>query len=609
MSFRSLFRIDNETKLGLLLIRFSIAFLVVFALLLSFGYLFQHQVITNSYLHVRNLALLSENLDSLEKSMVEQESGQRGFTLTGQQSFVTYYDRGAKDYAQVSQLLKERSSLTPAFSEEIDALIVEANHWQNQHSRFMMERSLRGESVSPDMLKEGEQTFTALNTKFDDLSSRITIKRNQNRENLISRITMTLTLTGIIVMISIAFYVLFIIKHIRRLILPLTGLDAAIAAYEGNTTQSDRHSYTTSSELSRLIQAFDRMGEDLRYESGQLEDTYKMINALNQAGSVQDVYRETLLHMRNLVQCDRISLAMQNNDRRFTSKAVIREHHLNLKESLSNEEQRIMRIMIQSGKSFLYENWEHKRPSGDVGEMLYGEDIRSSMHLLLKKEARVVGILNLYAVRSEFFTPTHIQRLEKLVPLIATVIDNALKTDRIQSLALRDGLTGLWNRRHFDENIARLKDEASAAPDSNLPFCLILLDVDRFKLFNDTRGHQEGDTVLRHIALLLQAYSRFGDLPFRFGGEEFAVLLPNTRLGEAVEVAERLRKLIEFDSPSTEYKVTASFGVSQFRRNEECQELIGKADAALYRAKAAGRNRVYTEDQGLDDSTLTQQSV
>ncbi len=602
MSFRSLFRNNNETKLGSLLIRFSLAFLATFALLLGGGYLFQDYFIKSSYMHVRDLALLTENLDMLEKSLVEQESGQRGFSLTGESSFLGYYDRGLADYRRVSEALLTRSALTPDFSVEVDALVADTEFWQNEHSRSMMERSLMGETIDRETLQKGEAAFNVLNVKFDDLLARITVKRDLERSRLLDRISTTLALTGAAALLTIGLYVFFIIKHIRRLIQPLNELDQAISAYEGSLEDPARTDYTTSGELGRLVQAFHRMGEDLRRESGQLEDTYKMINALNQAGSVQDVYRETLLHMRNLVQCDKVSIVMQNADRRFFSKAVSQGERLSLKEALLDSEREELRSMIQGGKSLLYENWEIEHPAGGLSERVYRDGMRSSVHLLLKKDHRVIGILNLYSSRPYFFTSVKKQRLEKLVPLIATAIDNALQTSRIQSLAMRDGLTGLWNRRHFDEAFARLTEEARSVGGAVRPLSLILLDVDRFKLFNDTRGHQEGDAVLRHIALLLQAYCRFGDLPVRFGGEEFAVLLPNTPLEEAAEVATRLRKLIEFDSPSPDYRVTASFGVAQSHEGQDKQDLIRAADSALYRAKAAGRNRVCTEEEGLNDS-------
>lgn len=593
----------NETKLGTLLVRFSLAFLAVFALLLGGAYLFQNHFIKSSYLQVRDLALLTENLDLLEKALVEQESGQRGYSMTGEQSFLDAYSRGTADYEQLVQNLRDRAFLTPLFETAIESLLADIQRWESRHLRALFDQSLLGRSASATQLKIDEAAFLELSAEFDDVLSRIVVQRDLERERLLKRISLTLALAGTAALLALGLYVFFIIKHIRRLIDPLAALDRAISFYEGSRCELERNDYTSSGELGRLVGAFNRMGEDMRRESEQLEDTYKMINALNQAASLQDVYRETLVHMRALVQCDKVSLIMQNADRRFYFKTVLQGEHLKPKEALLPGEQEQLRELIRGGVSVLHEDWDMRRPLGELADRLYGSGIRSSVQLLLRKDKRIVGVLNLMSAQPFFFTAVKKQRLEKLVPLIVTSIENVRQTGQIQSLAMRDGLTGLWNRRYFEDSLVKLHNETFPKHNPNAhPLSLILLDVDHFKRLNDTRGHQEGDTVLKHIGLLLRAYSRFGDLPVRFGGEEFAVLLPDTPIEEAADVAERLRRLIEFDSPSPDYVVTASFGVAELQARQNAQELIRTADSALYRAKAAGRNRVCIHGEDLNDS-------
>ena len=600
MRLRGFFRHENETKLGTLLIRFSLVFFAVFALLLSGGYLLQNHFIKTSYLQVRDLAFLTENLNLLEKALVEQENGRRGFILTGEESLLASYERGTADYERIIRILETNIPLTAGFSSDIESVLADAKLLQSAYDRPLPNLAEVGSSLGRADMQDGEQFFFELNTKFDDLSERISVQRTFERGRLLRLITLTLALTAAIALLALALYIYFIVKNIKRLVHPLTELDRAISSYEGS--QTGISSYTSTGELGRLVNAFHRMGQDMRRESEKLEETYKMIDALNRADSVQDVYRETLLHMRQLVQCDKISLIMQNPDKRFSFKAVLQNERLNLKETLLPNERHELRELVQSGTSLLYEDWHRKRPPGELADRLHEEGFRSSVHVLLKKEARIVGILTLLSLEPGFFTAIKKQRLEKLAPMIVTAIENARQTDRIQSLAMRDGLTGLWNRRHFENVLGRLEQESCADAGRPRPLCLIMLDVDRFKQFNDTRGHQEGDAVLKHISLLLQAYCRFGDLPFRFGGEEFAVLLPDTQLEEAAAVADRLCRLIEFDSPSPEYVVTASFGVAQLQSGQPAQELIRSADSALYRAKALGRNRVCTDTQDLNDS-------
>ena len=157
--------------------------------------------------------------------------------------------------------------------------------------------------------------------------------------------------------------------------------------------------------------------------------------------------------------------------------------------------------------------------------------------------------------------------------------------------ARTDVLTGLANRRAFDDKVAACFDEFQR---SRRPFSLILSDIDHFKKFNDTHGHQTGDKVLRGTARVLRESARESDFVARYGGEELAIILPGTKADEAVRALERTRQAVEsarFRSPTSELKVTMSFGIAELLPGEDVPTLIHRADAALYAAKQAGRNR------------------
>ncbi|MBA2733965.1 MAG: GGDEF domain-containing protein, partial [Acidobacteria bacterium] len=156
--------------------------------------------------------------------------------------------------------------------------------------------------------------------------------------------------------------------------------------------------------------------------------------------------------------------------------------------------------------------------------------------------------------------------------------------------AFTDHLTGLANRRRFERQLER---EVSRTLRYSRPFCLLLLDIDSFKQVNDMHGHDAGDEAIRRLSLTLQAGTRGIDLAARIGGEEFAVILPETEFKVGIDVAERLRIAIsEMEIPSVGH-ITASFGVVEFPLSAATgRELITVADAALYEAKRRGRNRV-----------------
>lgn len=169
-----------------------------------------------------------------------------------------------------------------------------------------------------------------------------------------------------------------------------------------------------------------------------------------------------------------------------------------------------------------------------------------------------------------------------------------------RSEAMTDALTGLANRKLFD---ATLRQTAMEAMETGQCLCLLLLDIDHFKKFNDSFGHHIGDQVLKLLASVLRESVKGQDTAVRYGGEEFAVILPNTALEGAITVAENIRRkiigkeLIDRKNGERLGRITISVGVGQFASGEPLRELIERTDRAMYAAKAAGRNRVVSEEK------------
>jgi diguanylate cyclase (GGDEF)-like protein len=183
-----------------------------------------------------------------------------------------------------------------------------------------------------------------------------------------------------------------------------------------------------------------------------------------------------------------------------------------------------------------------------------------------------------------------------IFPMITMLL--ALQTsqrlqDEINDLAGRDMLTGAFNRRAFDELVKR---EWSRAVRHGHPISFLVVDIDHFKKFNDQHGHQTGDATLVEVSNSAQAALRANDIWCRHGGEEFVALLPDTTIAQAMAVAERLRSSVEKTSiatPGGSLKVSVSIGVAQRSATQShWSEVLATSDAALYKAKAAGRNKV-----------------
>ncbi len=168
------------------------------------------------------------------------------------------------------------------------------------------------------------------------------------------------------------------------------------------------------------------------------------------------------------------------------------------------------------------------------------------------------------------------------------------RVDRGMELAVIDQLTGLYNRRYMMNQLSLLMQRAAIG---SKPLSIILADIDHFKKVNDTYGHEAGDHVLGEFAKRLSANVRPMDIVCRHGGEEFAVIMPETAGDVACVVAERARRAVaaepfEVDGVPVSLSVTVSSGVATLTPEDSVDSLIKRADAALYRAKSAGRNRV-----------------
>jgi two-component system cell cycle response regulator len=203
-------------------------------------------------------------------------------------------------------------------------------------------------------------------------------------------------------------------------------------------------------------------------------------------------------------------------------------------------------------------------------------------------------------VYSEFNFINHFsdEMLQGMMETFGAALRNSLEYGKVKELSMRDGLTGLFNRRVLEEML-----EMEGCKRQVTPLSLLVIDLDNFKLVNDTYGHPAGDLVLQTVARILRECTRGSDLVVRSGGEEFSILLFSVSPLGALEVAERIRvnlakTLVTYNG--RQIRSTASIGVAHRSANDPCamKELVVRADQALYEAKREGKNRVCVHPNG-----------
>jgi two-component system cell cycle response regulator len=231
-----------------------------------------------------------------------------------------------------------------------------------------------------------------------------------------------------------------------------------------------------------------------------------------------------------------------------------------------------------------------------------GDDVRpapeepepgaGALAIPLRAGGHPFGVLAFYG-RPEPFDEEDVDSVRILVRQTETAIENSFLYEEAVRLSLTDGMTGLWNRRNFD---LRLESELSRALRFSEPFAVVFVELDQMKAVNDRLGHQAGDTVLIELARRLTEAVREVDVVARWGGDEFTLLLPKTGLPGALRLAEKIRSEVgsaPFRTDAGSLPITISVGVAAFpEHGSSGKDLVNAADAAMYRAKAGGRNRV-----------------
>lgn len=261
-------------------------------------------------------------------------------------------------------------------------------------------------------------------------------------------------------------------------------------------------------------------------------------------------------------------------------------------DSFKSEIKKIMAILKDTTK----DNAGHTKSINNQIDKLEGFEGAEELKEIIKLVAQDVNNINDQTQKLE----KQLEETTDTIDELSTNLENARKESRT------DALSNIGNRKSFDEKLSDLTDQTSADYGN---FCLIISDIDFFKKFNDTYCHQVGDQVLKIVAHVLKTTSEKHCTAYRYGGEEFVILVPNSKLEEASKLANIIRQAVSIKSIKNKNtgqsfgKITMSFGVAEYSNNEIQEAIIQRADAALYLAKENGRNRVQLETDLKNEKT------
>lgn len=419
-------------------------------------------------------------------------------------------------------------------------------------------------------------------------------------------ILLTISLTGVIV-------ITFLITS--RIVRPLQKLTNAVRTIgEGNL---DHHiEIKTGDEIEMLGGEFNNMTQALKSKNNeikkyteklektnrqldqnilQLYTLYSISKTITATFEIEKLLNQIAREVEQALKIHRTNIMLVNHDKSELYIAAglgVSESAMNIKIRMGDG---IYGWAAMTGQAEVINN-PSQNPRFKSIEGI-DDNVSSMIISPFKGRGEVIGIINVYKLNGEYFDETSYELLAAAANQIGMTLENARLFEETKTLAITDGMTGLYNHRYFLE---RINEEYERTKRYKRSLSLIMIDVDHFKKYNDTHGHPKGDEILRGVAKILKDTVRKSDTAARYGGEEFVIILPETGGEEALLVAEKLRMEVEaHDFPGGETqplgRVTISQGVASCKEElKSFDELIKNADNALYRAKEEGRNKVCT---------------
>jgi diguanylate cyclase (GGDEF)-like protein len=544
----------------------------------------------------------------------DAETGERGFLLTGAERYLEPYEHAVKVLPAALETLQAAKSASSDLVPRMAQLAELAQRKLGQLRETIEAR--RAHSFDPaqqtDAIDRGKQIMDEVRRiieQIEAIQQTIVNQRDAELQQVSGRLITGLVGGSLVVACFVVITVALILRSLAR---PLAGLGASIARISAGDYTQEIEVYGKD-ELSRLARAFNSMMADLRTERANRQEAEAEVTrsdaALKERGRELEHRTETIDRLGQMAN----RLPGCTDEQEFV--AVVGRYVPQIFPGVPGA-----LYAMSNSQNLLYRIAEWNDPAGSTADFtptecwglrrgqthvirdvsadivcdhIRGEQPPAYRCVPLVAQGETVGLLYLEE-RAAVRTSIEDRYLQVLTETLASSLVNLRLRERLRHQSIRDPLTGLFNRRYMEES---LELECARAKRSGHSLSVAMVDIDHFKRFNDTFGHDAGDVILKHVGEMLRRLLRQGDVACRFGGEEFFLLLPSMPAAEALVVAARIRvgaQLIDAVHRGQSLgKITISVGMAEFPSAGNTPEaVIAAADQALYAAKHSGRDRV-----------------
>lgn len=524
-------------------------------------------------------------------AMIDEEDGTRAYLLTRDVRFLEPYLRGELERTAANRTLSGYEGTVAKFSGLMLRTRMAEERWRERWGEAVVDT--RPGALMPTML-DGKALFDDYRLEHAAFVASLTARRDRlgQREQYLVAVRVALELS-----VFIAVLILAVRQH-RALRLAIVDPVAELLRHIRRVRDGKLEATLDPGGPRELRQLGEGLNEMVRALSAAREAAASRDGALSQHSirlhQILDASREfsESLNLSYVVGSVREStLAIGGYERVLVwlmddeQRRLVNSEQSDISEIPGDPLQGLAGRAAKSGRTTF---------EGPAGQIRFSDSNTMAVRAIaipLIVGARVVGVLEARHVEPQFPTKEVLEVLEMLATHAATAIESARLHEVIEERSHVDALTRLLNRRRLDED---LEAECKRCLRYSRPLSFVMLDVDHFKAFNDAHGHPQADTALQEVANVIATSVRATDTAYRYGGEEFCILLRETNAEDAMHFAERLRKRIEqrFVADGI-LGITASFGVADFSTGAPtARALVEAADAAMYESKNAGRNRV-----------------